>query len=175
MRQKCVGPARMPWPGSLGRGEQHFSVHSFLLCYGCQLYVRLSFGLSVCYPLTAPIGILSQPWMIVPNTASRNHGSPPPDGADAKTMWSAQSQSPEQPKTIVIPKVHLHPSIPAQLSTSITSSDLILLTCTSYLILMIPNLTLQPEHTCFYHYGAFTCRIYDQCCRSRTQSHLYNT
>jgi hypothetical protein len=60
----------------------------------------------------------SQPWIV----SQRNppDGDPSPDGADG----SAQSQSSETTKTIVIPGAHLHPSIPAQLSTSITSLGL---------------------------------------------------
>jgi len=58
--------------------------------------------------------ILSQFWMNVSqlNPAS---GSPPPDGADTETMWSAQSRSREtatEPKTAVIPRDHPPPSTP---------------------------------------------------------------
>ena len=91
-----------------------------------QEYVRSPPGLSVCCLLTAPTRMLSQSWINVSqlNPAS---GSPPPNGADTETMWSAQSQSREtatELKTIATPKARLHPSTPGQLSTSTTLSDL---------------------------------------------------
>ena len=127
MRQKCVRLARMRWSGSLGRGEQHFSVRSSLLRYGCRLCVRQRDAAFLYAPSESATGSLYMPsfsffyrdlcridtnrglpvtarWgfrcrMIVsqPNAANRNHGSPPLDGAtNAKTTWSAQSQSLKQ-------------------------------------------------------------------------------
>ena len=88
--------------------------------------VRSPSGLSVCCVLTAPTRMLSQPWINV-SQLNPTSGSPPPDGADTETMWSAQSQSREtatEPKTVATPKARLHPSTSGQLSTSTTPSDL---------------------------------------------------
>ena len=109
----------IPLPGSFPTGE--FERVQQCVCPS-------SFSRFVYCLLIARTGILSHPWMVVPQPSPTD--GPPPDGVDIQPPWTAEFQSDEtttKPKTIVVPAVQLrpsHPPAPAQSSTSITSSDL---------------------------------------------------